>query len=106
MDRNRGYAQFEVLSPWAEIDPVPLRGISPRLSSLDGKKIGLFFNSKRGARPMLATIERRLKERFPKLEATYYASSRVNFSEIDTENRAKFQEWVRGVDAVITAVGD
>jgi len=39
--------QFEVLSPWADVDPIPLRGISPRLSSLAGKKIGIFVNPKR-----------------------------------------------------------
>jgi hypothetical protein len=31
--------QYDVLSPWAEVDPLPLRGISPRLDSLSGKKI-------------------------------------------------------------------
>ena len=34
--------QYEVLSPWAEVDPIPLRGISPRIKTLAGKKIGLF----------------------------------------------------------------
>jgi hypothetical protein len=33
---------YEVLSPWAEVDAASLRGISPRLDSLAGKKIGIF----------------------------------------------------------------
>jgi hypothetical protein len=106
MEKSQLHPQFEVLSPWAETDPVPLRGISPRLPQLDGKKIGLFYNSKRAARPMLETVERKLKERFPTLEVRYYASSKVNCPEIETGNKGAFQEWVRGVDAVITAVGD
>ena len=44
---------FEVLSPWAEADPVPARGITPRVSSLAGKKIGLFRNNKRAAQPLM-----------------------------------------------------
>jgi hypothetical protein len=29
-------SDYEVISPWAEADPVPFRGISPRLDSLAG----------------------------------------------------------------------
>jgi len=36
--------QYEVLNPWADLDPVPLRGISPRVTDLAGKTIGLFRN--------------------------------------------------------------
>ena len=45
--------QYEVLSPWAVVDPVPLRGLASRLDSLDGKTIGLFKNFKRAAGPIL-----------------------------------------------------
>lgn len=40
---------FDVMSPWAETDPQPLQGISPRLSELHGKRIGLFANYKRAS---------------------------------------------------------
>jgi len=66
--------QYEVLSPWAEVDPVPPRGLSPRLGSLDGKKIGLFVNTKRAAKPMAAAIAKRLKEKFPTSETSLFAS--------------------------------
>ena len=39
-------SSFEVLSPWAEVDPVPLKGISPRLKSLEGKKIGTVYRTR------------------------------------------------------------
>ncbi|MGA2463802.1 MAG: hypothetical protein ABSH06_05540 [Thermodesulfobacteriota bacterium] len=107
MDKNKLNGQFEVLSPGAEIDPISLRGISPRLPNLDGKRIGLYCNPKRAARPMLGAVERKLKERFPTLEFTYYAASdKLSWLEVEAEKRVIFQEWVKGVDGVITAVGD
>jgi hypothetical protein len=98
--------QYEVLSPWAEVDPVPLRGISPRLDSLSGKKIGLFANFKRAARPIQAEIERRLKERFPDIETSLFDSSLPNVDETETVNKEKFTAWAKEMDAVIAAVGD
>jgi len=53
--------QYEVLNPWAEADPVPLRGISPRVKSLDGKTIGLLENLKPAARSILTVLEEKLK---------------------------------------------
>jgi hypothetical protein len=98
--------QYEVLSPWAEVDPIPLRGISPRLDSLSGKKIGLFANFKRAARPIQAEVERRLKERFPDIETSLFDSSLPNVTETETVNKEKFTAWAKEMDAVIAAVGD
>ncbi len=97
---------YEVLSPWAEVDPVPLRGISPRLDSLAGKKIGLFANFKRAARPIQAEVEKRLKERFPGIETSLFDSSLPNVDERETANKEKFTAWAKEMDAVIAAVGD
>jgi len=106
MNRNKANGQFEVLSPWAEADPIPLRGISPRVTDLAGRKIGLFSNLKRAARPMLTAVEEKLRERFPSSEISWYVSQRFNIPEIETENKARFEEWVKEVDAVVAAVGD
>ena len=97
--------QYEVINPWAEVDPIPLKGISPRLTDITGKKIGLFINSKIVARPMQDIVERRLKERFPKLEFSRFVRI-PNISMAETENWDKYQEWVNGVDAVILSHGD
>ena len=44
---KRMNGQYEVLSPWAEVDPITFRGLTaPRLNDLAGKKIGLFASSK------------------------------------------------------------
>jgi hypothetical protein len=98
--------QYEVLNPWAEVDPIPLRGISPRLDALAGKKIGLFANFKRAARPMLDEVEKKLKTRFPGVETSLYDSRTANVNEAETENRDRFEDWAKGVDAVVAAVGD
>jgi hypothetical protein len=103
---NKTDNAYEVLSPWAEADPMSFRGISPRLPGLAGKKIGLLRNSKRAAAPALQAVKKRLTEKFPTVEFTEFANLKPN--EVVTEHAAKdaFEDWVKGVDAVITAFGD
>lgn len=103
---NPSEAQYEVLNPWAEVDPIPLRGISPRLGTLAGKKIGLFANFKRAARPIAASIEKRLKTMYPDCETSLFDSRLPNVTETETKNRDKFIAWVKGLDAAIAVVGD
>ncbi len=98
--------QYEVLSPWAEVDLIPLRGISPRVDTLAGKKIGLFANFKRAARPIQAYVEKKLKERFPDSEISLFDSRLPNVTETETENKEKFTAWAKEMDAAIAAVGD
>jgi hypothetical protein len=98
--------QFEVLSPWADVDPIPLRGISPRVQGLAGKKIGLFVNSKRAAMPIAQSIDKRLKAMYPDIQTIVFHSTEPNVNEIETKNKEKFTAWVKGIDAVIAVVGD
>ena len=104
-EKEAGYT-FEVLSPWAEVDPIPVRGISPRVDTLAGKKIGLFANFKRASVPIQNEVERRLKERFPDAEFDLFHSTLPNVDESETENKEKFEAWAKGVDAVVAAVAD
>ena len=98
--------QYEVLNPWAEADPVPLRGISRRVTDLTGKTIGLFCASyKVASRPILTVVEEKLKEKFPKLKFSWFETN-YNLEVTETAEKARFEEWVKGVDAVIAAVGD
>jgi hypothetical protein len=98
--------QFEALSPWADVDPIPLRGISPRLSSLAGKKIGLFVNPKRAAMPIAESIQRRLGGMYPDVQTIIFHSTAPNVNEIETKNKEKFTAWAKGLDAAIAVVGD
>jgi hypothetical protein len=100
---------YEVFSPWADIDPVPVRGIAPRLAELHSKTIGLFDNGKRAARPMLAFAERKIKDRIPDIQFKWYQPShklRYSTVQIESENKAEFLEWLNQVDGIIAAVGD
>jgi hypothetical protein len=97
---------YEVLSPWAEADPIAPKGITPRLESLEGKKIGLLRNSKRAAAPLMEVIERRLKERYPTAEFKAFANLRPNERMIDQDSKDEFDKWLTGVDAVIATFGD
>ena len=106
MSSSSSDGQYNVLSPWAEIDPIPLRGVSPRVTDLAGKKIGLFRNFKTAARPILTVVERKLRERFPTSEFSWFDSTMVNVLETETQNKVKFEEWSKGIDAVVAAVGD
>jgi hypothetical protein len=98
--------EYKVLSPWADADPVPLRGISPRVPDLAGKKIGLFYNIKRAAQPIITVVEKNLKAKFPTAEISYYPSKLMDVLEVDSPQKANFERWVKGVDAVVGAVGD
>ncbi len=99
-------AQLEVLSPWAEVDPMPVRGISPRVDTLAGKKVGLFANFKRAARPMATAIEKRLKARYPGIQTSLFDSKLPNVTETETVNKEKFTAWAKEMDAVVAVVAD
>jgi len=97
---------YEVLSPWAETDPVPLRGISERLQDLSGKVIGLHADNKPAAVPILKVVEKRLRELYPTATFTWSYARLINEVEDNAEAQAAYLEWAKGVDAVVGAVGD
>lgn len=98
-------SQYEVLNPWAEADPIPLKGISPRPADLAGKTIGLFAGYKMASQPVLAEVEKRLKERFPSLKFSLFISN-DHVDVRDSANKAALEKWLNGVDVVVCAVGD
>jgi hypothetical protein len=106
MTPGKDDAFYEVLSPWAEADPVPLKGLAPRLDKLDGRKIGLLCNSKRAAPRILDVTERLLKEKFPRAQISRFEGRSFSVSSLESERRQEFEDWLKGVDAVIAAVGD
>src|SRR5450759_979065 len=99
-------ADYEVLSPWADADPVPLRGIAPRPADLAGRKIGLYSNRKRAALLTLGAVEWELLEKFPTVQTSWYECSTINTPEMLTEGRVTCEAWVARVEAVVRAVAD
>ena len=104
MNNNSSDYQYKVLSPWAEVEPIQLKGLTAtRVTELTKKKIGLFINDKRAAPPIMTTVEAKLKERFPNMEISRYYTQRPGGQE---KGVSGFEEWVHMVDAVVLAVGD
>ena len=112
-------SQYEVLSPWAEAEPVPLLGLAPRIPDLNHKKIGLFTLTYKHASARVQTvIEKRLRERYPAAEFIRFDRNRggdfdnpkdaigIDRKPDTKEALAEFEEWVGGVDVVAGAVGD
>jgi len=97
---------YEVLSPWAEADPIALSGLAPRLDKLDGKKIGLLCNSKRAAPLILDATEKNIKQRFPNVTISRFFARSFSVSSLEKDREGEFNDWLKGVDAVIAAVGD
>ena len=104
--KNGAEYQFEVMNPWADVDPIPPRSISPRLDTLDGKKIGLFANSKRSSVPQARMVEKRLKEKFPAIQTDLYHAPDPNYIAQDNPQWGKFSAWIKTVDAIVLTVGD
>ena len=103
---DKNDCSYEVLSPWAEADPVSWRGITPRLPDLDGKTIGLLRNSKRAAEPSLKIVADRLKKKYPNIQFSWFANLRPNETSIAQDIKDDFEKWLEGVDAVIASYGD
>jgi hypothetical protein len=107
MNRRKETPLYEVISPWAEADPVPPRGLTAaRPPDMDSKTIGLFHIWKRASKPILEVLERELKKRFPAARFIWYTESRMNTPEIESENIKKYEAWLKGLDAVLFAYGD
>jgi len=106
MNTSRANNQYEVLSPWADVDTKPLNGITPRVTDLAGKKVGLFRNSKRAAGLIQSVVEEKLKARFPTIEFSSYGFM-PNAGITETEEWIKrYEEWLKEIDTVILSYGD
>ena len=106
MSADKTSAVYEVLSPWSEADPIPLQGLSPRLDDLAGKKIGLLCNNKRAAPVILEVAERLLKEKYPTAETSYFHARSFSVSSLERDRKDEFDDWIKGLDAIIASVGD
>lgn len=97
---------YEVLSPWAEIDYSKLSGLSTRLERMNGKTIGLFADFMAISTYMLRTIEEELKKRYPDIQFKFIEYKKET-AEIfkDTQFDPVFKDWIKECDAVISAYG-
>jgi hypothetical protein len=101
-------ASYDVLSPWAETDPLPLKGINPRVPDLRGERIGLYANYKRAAGPIQDAVEAELRTRYgDEITISRFAQAGTHDIGSSADEGPRFAEWLeKEVDTVIVAVGD
>ena len=105
--------EYEVLSPRADVDPIRQIGLNPRVADLNSATIGLYATFKEHWVLILDEIAKQIKERYPgatfaRFQYTKDLNSYTQVAEVakDPEVRPQFEEWVKGVDAVIVANAD
>lgn len=91
--------ELTVVNPRGEIESQPTFAPSPRLSSLDGKRIGLYSNSKQGMDNVYAVVEELIKRDYPTVSVVR-AEGAFEIRDDEAEN------FAQQVDAFIYAVGD
>lgn len=105
--------EYSVLNPRGDVDPIKVIGLNPRLTDLNNKTIGLFASFKEHWVLILKEVERQLKSRYPTAKFTHFqytkdlnADNQIAEIDKDPEVRPQFEQWLKGVDAVISANGD
>jgi len=83
----------------SEIPPPPFHAPSPRISDLDGKKVGIYWIGKAGGDNFWNGVEELLNERFPKVQTVRYEGP------FDLGD-ARAAELAREVDTMFYGVGD
>ena len=91
--------ELEVLNPRGEIEPPKAVGISPRISNLTGKTIGLYDIGKDGFENFLDVTEKLLKEKIPTATIKRYNGA------FDLGEQLAFK-ISKEVDTLIYGVGD
>ncbi|HEY41263.1 MAG TPA: hypothetical protein G4O18_05325 [Dehalococcoidia bacterium] len=69
---GKSSTKLKVLNPRGEREAVSARGISPRVTELEGKRIGLYWNGKQDGDYFWDTIEGLLKKKFPTAKVLRY----------------------------------
>jgi hypothetical protein len=90
---------LQVLNPRGEREAMPARGISPRITKLDGKRIGLYWNGKPDGDYFWETIEGLLKKRVP-------TASVLRYNGPGDIGEALAAKMAKEVDTFLYGVGD
>jgi hypothetical protein len=96
---SQNIVSLELLNPRGEIEAPPVYIPSPRLSGLEGKKIGLYSNGKQGVDHFFTAIEELLKQKYPDTTTKRLTGG---FEIRDEE----VNDFITDIDAFIYAIGD
>jgi len=96
-----GTVELELLNPKGVIDPPPMLGISPRVASLEGKKIAMVHNNKPGAKTFLEAVEELLKVKYPGITFFHFDTT-INLA----DKPEKYAAMANSCDGFILGSGD
>ncbi len=93
--------ELELLNPKGVIDPPPMLGISPRVATLEGKRIAMIHNNKPGAKTFLDALEELLKAKYPSATFAHFDTT-INLA----DKPEKYAAIADACDAFILGSGD
>jgi hypothetical protein len=91
---------LEILNPRGEVDPPPSQAPNPRIDTLDGKKIALYWNSKENGNVFWDEIEILLKAKYPTVTVLRYNGG------FDIGDTVADKVKADGADAFMYGMGD
>ena len=91
--------ELDVLNPRGDIEAVPVTAPNPRIADLNGKRIGLYWNSKPGLDNFYKVFEELLKKKYP-AATTSWLQGAFLIRDDDAEN------WQKDIDTFVYGVGD
>lgn len=94
---------LKVMNPRGEAEAIKKVALSPRLPSLQGRKIGILQNTKPGGDMLLPYVQDALKARFPGIEFRKWT---VPHHMLPDEKTQALKEIVAYSDGVIALIGD
>jgi len=92
------YIEWEVFNPEAEYDK-PVLKLAPRLTDLNNKKIGLFWNGKPNGDKLLDAVGQLLQQQFDNLEL-------IKFNLMISVGAENVKLMAEECDGVVAAIGD
>jgi hypothetical protein len=91
--------KLELLNPRGVIEVKPILALTPRVTNLAGKRVGLYWNSKPGMDNFFTVFDELLRKRYPTATTTLLRGAFLIRDE-DTE------AWLPQIDTFVYGVGD
>jgi len=91
--------ELELLNPRGEIELAPIYKPAPRVRTLAGKRVGLYWNGKQGVDNFYTVFKELLKKKFPRATTTVLRGA---FEIRDEDAKA----WASEIDTFVYGVGD
>jgi len=91
--------ELKVLNPRGIIETIPATAPNPRVTDLNGKRVGLYWNSKPGLDNFYKVFEELLKKKYPGANTSWLQGAFL-IRDDDAES------WQKEIDTFVYGVGD